>query len=105
MRAERSASGGPVGIYIYMSSAVGGRPPLPPQVRFCLAGWGDGGGGWLGRGCGLGLAILGWLWGAEGCGHVVLSTSTVGGGCSSMCYGRSCAHCMQAGMSELVVAD
>ena len=62
-------------IYIYtyvcvcVSSAVGG---LPPQVRFCLAGWGDGGGGWRGRGCGCGpgLAILGWLWAAEGCGHV-----------------------------------
>ena len=49
---------------------VGGRRPAPPQVRFCLAGWGDGGGGWLGLGCGPGLAILGWLWAAEGFGNV-----------------------------------
>ena len=36
---------------------------------------------------------------------VVICMSTVGGGCSSMCYGRSCAYCVQAGMSELVVAE
>ena len=78
----------------------------PPQVRFCLAGWCDGGGGWRGRGWAVAVGRAWPFW--AGCGlpkAVAICMSTVGGGCSSMCYGRSCAYCVQAGMSELVVAD
>ena len=91
-------------IYIYVSSAVGGLPPPPGQVLLGLAGWGDGGGGGRGWAVPVGRAWPFWA----GCGlpkAVAICMSTVGGGCSSMCYGRSCAYCEQAGMSELVVAD
>ena len=84
-----------------MSSAVGG---LPPPLRSGFA--------WL---AGVMVVVAGaavvvgraWPFWA-GCGlpkAVAIFMSTMGGGCSPMCYGRSCGYCVQAGMSELVVAD
>ena len=84
----------------YVSSAVCSQPP-PPSGQVLL--------GWLagvmvvvaGAAVAVGRAWPFWA----GCGlpkAVAICMSTVGGGCSSMCYGRSCAYCVQAGMSELV---